>query len=403
MGKILLSSFVGLFVLGACAQEAAPTPGRPGGRQGVTGSGFKPGSSGLTPRSGGAGSLGGLSTPGQTPGIIPIAGASSTPDDGDTCGQGMLNNPRVTPVVWLVIDGSGSMAEPFGDITRWDALRAALMDPNGGVVPSLESQVKFGMVMYDGPLPGGGMMTLPDGGPATGAPPTEECPRLATVEPALMNFAAIEAMYPTLAPGGSTPTDKALAQVQSHLPQSLPAPDSVEDPVYVVLATDGAPNDFCSMGGGGFFGGGGDPNAPANNVIAITQAIAGVGIPTYVISLAAGDQMLAAHLDQVAAAGATTLPPFTPMNKEALVQTFADIIGPEVFCEIPVRGFGIMESVACAGTVMLNGEKLDCGDNGWRLKNPNLIEITGTACEKFRNENNARVTANFPCEVLIPQ
>lgn len=403
MGKILLSSFMGLFLLGACAQETAPTPGRPGGR-GTTGSSIRPGGSSSLGARGGAGSSS-LSKPGSVPGqvagVIPVAGAGSQ-DNGDTCGQGMLNNPRVTPVVWLVIDGSGSMAEPFGDITRWEALRTALMDPVGGVVPSLESQVKFGMVMYDGPLPGGGMMTLPDGGPATGAPPTEECPRIATVEPALMNFAAIEAMYPTLAPGGSTPTDKALAQVQSHLPQTLPAPDSVEDPVYVVLATDGAPNDFCSMGGGGFFGGG-DPNAPANNVIAITQAIAGVGIPTYVISLAAGDAMLAAHLDQVAAAGATTLPPFTPMNKEALVQTFSDIIGPEVFCEIPVRGFGIMESVACAGTVMLNGEKLDCGDNGWRLKNPNLIEITGTACDKFRMENNARVTANFPCEVIIPQ
>jgi hypothetical protein len=95
-------------------------------------------------------------------------------------------------------------------------------------------------------------------------------------------------------------------------------------------------------------------------------------------------------------------PPFTPMNKGELVQTFRDIIGPDVFCDVPVRGFGIMESVACMGTVKLNGEPLECGDNGWRLKDANTIEITGTACERFQKENNATITANFPCEVIIP-
>jgi hypothetical protein len=318
-----------------------------------------------------------------------------------------ITNGRVTPKVWLVIDGSGSMADglsgPMTTPTRWDALRQALMDPMGGVVPLLDPLVKFGMVMYDGPLGGfpGTTTTLPDGGPATGMPPTDECPRLVTVEPELNNFVKLNPAIPMLAPGGSTPTHKALAQVLSHLPANTQVPDGVVDPTYVVLATDGAPNDFCAMGGDLF---GPNPNMIQSEVVSTTQKIAMQGIPVYVISLAAGDQGLQQHLMAVAQAGGTMTPPFTPQSKDALVDTFRQIIGPEAGCTVKLTaGFGVMQQVACMGSVELSGTKLECDSpNGWKLVDPKTIEITGTACDMFKKMTNARLTAYFPCEIQIP-
>jgi hypothetical protein len=318
--------------------------------------------------------------------------------------------------VWLVIDGSGSMADPLmssGDPnmmaagpSRWDALRPALMDPNGGVVKTLDPLVKFGMVMYDGPLNGmpGTTATLPDGGPATGAPPTDECPRLVVVEPALNNFAMLDPLIPLLPPGGSTPTHKAMEQVLSHLPANLQVPDQVVDPVYVVLATDGAPNDFCADPSGGFNPFAQGPDMYQTMVVSLTQQMQMKGVPVYVVSLASDDQRLSTHLASVAQAGGTGKPPFTPQNKDQLVQTFQEIIGPEVLCTVKLQsGFGVMPQAACQGFVELAGEKLACdSDNGWKLRDPKTIEITGTACEKFKSINNARLTAFFPCEIQQP-
>ncbi|HKU36936.1 MAG TPA: hypothetical protein VJR89_02280, partial [Polyangiales bacterium] len=199
-GKVLASAVLGLALLCACGSETKDPVFDRTGPLPRTG----PGSSTL-PNTGTPTSPGGPITPampgnfGSNPdGLAQIAGTGSFGASGsgasktETCGATDITNGRVQPKVWLVIDGSGSMADPLmapadpqmpvAGPSRWDSLRQALMDPNGGVVPTLEKLVQFGMVMYDGPL-GGGIgttQTLPDGGPATGMPPTDECPRLAT-------------------------------------------------------------------------------------------------------------------------------------------------------------------------------------------------------------------------------
>jgi hypothetical protein len=421
LGKVFATAVIGLSVLSACSSET-PQPSRPPGFGGPR----PPTTATMTPGVTGAGAAGkpaftGPGFTGDNPnGIMTIAGTGAIGASGngappvEVCGMGDFVGGRVTPVVWLVLDGSGSMADPLmasadpampaAGPTRWDALRPALMDPAGGVVKTLESLVKFGMVMYDGPLNGGPgtLQTLPDGGPATGMPPTDECPRLAVIEPALNAFAALNMAIPMLPPGGSTPTHKAMEQVLSHLPANLQVPDQQIDPVYVVLATDGAPNDFCAgMGGFNPFQMGPDPIQQM--VVSLTQQMQMKGVPVYVISLAAGDARLSTHLTEVAQAGGTMKPPFTPQSKDALVATFMDIIGPEVLCSVKLtKGWGIMPAVACMGSVELNGKKLECNsDNGWKLSDPKTIELTGSACEEFKKTTNVRLTAFFPCELQI--
>jgi hypothetical protein len=313
--------------------------------------------------------------------------------DGQCAGQTLVTN-RVVPTVWLVLDGSGSMVELLGDTSRWNALRAALMDPTDGVVKSLEKDVSFGMVIYDGATPGNIQQPLPDGGIAMfSAPPATTCPRLVTVEPAVNNFAMLEMSYGATPLGGSTPTDKALEAVVGHLPaQTDPVLDGRVNPTIVVLATDGAPNNLCTL----------DFTMldVAPNVINVVGMLASLNVKTYVISLAGGDMLLTQHLEQVAAAGMSGMPPFLPANKPELVQVFKDIIGPAAACDVALSG-SVKLGIECMGTIKINGTPLPCNDpNGWMLKDKSTITITGTACEDYRNNLSAVLEADFPCEAI---
>ena len=329
------------------------------------------------------------------------AGSGSTgvlPGGGTGCASAMVRGARVTPTIWLVIDGSGSMDEAFGASTRWNELRAALMDPAGGVVPTLQAAVLWGMVMYDCPIDFGAIFGGLFGGGGTDAgTATGMCPRLVKVDPALNNYNAINdpANYPAMPLGGSTPTHNALDAVLPFVATPPQTPDGTVSPIYVVLATDGQPNDFCSGGIGA------DASAL---VLTAAQKIADTGTKMYVISLAGGDAALQAHLEQVAMIGGTGKPPFTPMNKADLLQTFQEIIGGAVGCEIRLNG-KVTPGQECAGYVNIKGiGQLTCNDpNGWRLKDEQTIEITGTACEKFRATKDASLDANFPCDVFTPE
>jgi hypothetical protein len=138
-------------------------------------------------------------------------------------------------------------------------------------------------------------------------------------------------------------------------------------------------------------------------VLTATQKIADTGTKTFVISLAGDDAELQAHLEEVANVGGTGKPPFTPMSKDELVQTFQEIIGGAVGCEIRLNG-KVTAGEECSGYVGVNGQALPCNDpNGWRLKNEQTIELTGTACDSFRTNSAAQLRADFPCDVFYPE
>src|SRR5262245_31237379 len=145
------------------------------------------------------------------PGLEGTAGTGLK--DGQCAKQNIVTS-RVVPTIWLVLDGSGSMLQPLSAMTeqtRWSALTEALMEPNTGVVKSLEKDVEWGVVLYDGPLPGGIALPtpLPDGG-VKELPPATTCPRVVVSEPKKNAYADISMVVGADPLGGSTPTDKAL-------------------------------------------------------------------------------------------------------------------------------------------------------------------------------------------------
>jgi hypothetical protein len=313
---------------------------------------------------------------------MPIAGS-----DGP-CVEGMADTSPVTPTVWLIVDGSSSMNSMFDNANdRWHALRSTLMDP-GGIVDSLQAVVRFGMVIYSGGGAGG------FGGATGGA-----CPMLVTIQPALNNFAAIDAMYPQQPLGAGTPTDKALDNVVMNLPVLNQAMlDKRVDPIYVVLATDGAPNDLCSGGGAGNVGQEGDPVVMQRVIDVVTRGTM-MGMQMFVISLAGSDMALQTHLQNVANATSSKIPPFMPSTKADLINNFQSIVGGAT-CQVTLNGT-VAAGQECTGKVVLNGMTLACNsDNGWRMPDDHTVQLTGTACDTLLGAQSL-VSATFPCGVFM--
>jgi len=385
-GVILTLAGLALAAVGCGAETSRPAGSRAtAGSTGTTATPASTGSgragSGAIPGSGSSNpSNGGLlpSTGGSAAGPIARGGAPGA----TTCASGMQTTHPVTPTVWLVVDGSSSMDQQFdGGRSRWAALRATLMDP-GGVVASLQSAVRFGMVIYAG-----------GGDPAS-------CVQLISVEPALNNLSMLAAKYPNAPVANGTPTDKALDHVVTNLPVlNTGTLDATDGPVYVVLATDGSPNDMCA--GGGLGGGRGGANAEVEQrVVDITTRGTKNGMNMFVISLAGSDTRLQSHLNTVAAATVSKTPPYAPATQMELITAFQKIVGG-AGCLIQLNG-QVAQGQECAGSVQLNSQSLKCNDtNGWKLVDPRTVQLMGNACEQFVGAQSI-VSANFPCDVFTP-
>lgn len=299
----------------------------------------------------------------------------------DGCADITVQFEKQIPTVVLLIDQSGSMTAAFPGGNRWDVLRNALMDPNGGVVKLLEKDVRFGLTLY------------------TGADANPTCPILSNVAIALNNYDAINALYSSSLPIEDTPTGESVQAVMSVL-----EPFAEPGPKIIVLATDGEP-DSCTFK---------DP-APGSpeaqmakdlSVNAVTAAYA-KKIQTFVIAV--GDQISAAHLQDVANAGVgkavggmDNAKYYQPTDQQALVDAFNEIINGARSCSLTLAGM-VDPMQADKGTVILDGKPLPYNDpNGWQLNNPTEIELLGSACDTIKQGDHT-LSVTFPCgAVNIP-
>jgi hypothetical protein len=269
-------------------------------------------------RSGDAGAVDGGERPKMnTPVVEAGKGGSGAEPAADASGAPAETTPvcdvkaedRLT--IWVVVDGSGSMLEPYGSTTRWTALRVALLDPQAGLIATTSRRASWGVVFYDGPTP------VVSGGVDAGmfsAPPATECPRIVVHEPRPDNFERLSREYPYTPLGGSTPTHKAIDSVVRSIKASPQDPGRK----VIILATDGVVNDYCSTDGGIF----GLPDLTPELTAAVNRLL-DVGGATFVLSLAGQDAALSMQLRQVANASGTSLQ--LPMNEAMLRQALARI------------------------------------------------------------------------------
>lgn len=313
---------------------------------------------------------------------------------GDACADLDLELGDVTPTVVLLIDQSGSMEDSDLEpgLTRWDALKNALRDPDGPVA-KLESAVRLGFVFYSNDL-------------QLDEPPEEGiCPDLdkggddaTLMPPALNRFQAFADYFEPLGTYRNTPTAESYERVAAEL-----AAFDEPGPKFIVLATDGNP-DRCENNAEA------DPDPTTGGALSrqmVVDAVAaayGQDITTFVISV--GDDVAEAHLNDVANVGQGH-PADDPSDRfylvttaDALTDAFQDIISGVRECTLTLNG-EIKPSLAGRGHVFLDGEPLTLNDeDGWRVIDGETIELLGEACEAIKTGHHS-LSARFPCEVVV--
>jgi hypothetical protein len=297
----------------------------------------------------------------------------------DDCPSVVVDTNLVTPTVMLLIDQSGSMDQDFEGMQRWAAVEQALTAPATGVLPALQSEVLFGATLYtshNGSLDG------------------EACPVLQVVAPALNNAGAIGDLLAGNGPDGDTPTGESIAPVATAL--MTPPPGPGDGPRIIVLATDGEP-DTCAVP---------NPQEGQPEAVAAAQAAFTAGVRMFILSV--GNEVGAAHLQDMANAGAglpiggpTDAPYYVANNPAELAAAFGDIIHGVRSCTFMLDG-----TVAAAdwglGDVRLDGTPLVYDDaNGWTLTDGSTLVLQGTACTTFLEAASPALTAVWPCGTII--
>jgi hypothetical protein len=254
------------------------------------------------------------------------------------------------------------------------------MDPGTGVVKSLESTVRFGLVLY----------TWDSGA----------CPNLVEIMPPALNaHASIDAVYSTQVPINNTPTGDSIAAIT---PEILAFAEP--GPKLLILATDGDP-DRCEDPDG-------HDDVSKQEVIDAVTTLHGSQVETVIIAV--GDQVSDLHQQDVANAGKgfpvpaanpcndpmTCAPTYEPANQAELVAALTDIINGKRTCVFTLNG-AVIPGKECDGTVIVNGQSIPCNDpNGWKLNTPTEIEFVGATCDLILNAPMVDGSASFPCESI---
>ncbi len=298
---------------------------------------------------------------------------------GGDCPRVTAELSPVVPTVYLLIDHSGSMNQPFpGAVDRWTAVRTALTDP-GGAVDALESKVVFGASLYTNDNAG-------------------TCPDLTAVAPALTNAAPIKMLLQDNVPDADadTPTGDSIVALLANIAAD---PPPAESPAIIVLATDGEP-DSCEHR---------NPNNDMERRQAREEAVNGAkaahdaGIDLFILSV--GNAIAEEHLQEMANAGVGQAAggpqaPFYPANdRQALINAFDTIIRGTRSCELAIDGT-VSAGRAGEGTVTINGTTLEYGTD-WEVVDSMTLRLLGAACDTLLNENDVTVSAEFPCGVII--
>ncbi|MEZ4461713.1 MAG: VWA domain-containing protein [bacterium] len=301
----------------------------------------------------------------------------------DECAELTVNLTEAIPTVVLLVDQSGSMTANFGNQNRWEATYSSLMNPNTGLVSTLQDRFRFGFALY----------TSFNGG--------QTCPNLRDVRPEFNNYAAIDRVFSNSRPEDDTPTG---ASILGTLRQFEENP--VRGPKILLLATDGEP-DTCDVP---------DPRNNDERQAAQQESVAAVeeafsrGVQTVVLSV--GDQVGEQHLQEMAIAGAggQTAPFYRANDPDQLKNQLEQIITGSRDCIFQVDGGILDPRLVPQGSIQVNGNAVPYGDSGWVFHQDEqvcfgakqCIELKGPTCDSIQH-GDAQVGGNFLCVYNDPK
>jgi von Willebrand factor type A domain-containing protein len=290
----------------------------------------------------------------------------------------------VPATVLLLIDQSQSMSFAFGGSTRWEVLREAIIDPDVGLLASLDPNARVGLMLYTGR----GGFSNPLG-----------CPLITQVSAEFDNVESVRETYRAAGPqrGGDTPTGESITQAALALSNVTAA-----SPKYILLATDGEP-DTCAQ-----------PKPSEGLPLALEAASAAFAQGIRVFVLGVSDGLDAWRVQQLANAGAGKDPnlvygvdadaeePFSAStDPRELAGQLRGIIGDVRSCTVEL-GARVGNERVPEGQLVLDGQPL-ANDrlNGWTFVDANTVRLNGSACDKVLADGQ-RLEIRFPCEASAP-
>jgi hypothetical protein len=315
--------------------------------------------------------------------------------------QTLLTN---APNLYFVLDRSGSM----NDNNKWTTIQGVLKD----LVTRVGPRARFGAAVFPGAL---GTDACAAGVPIF--PPSS----VAAVRPGDATGATALAFLTALGPIGAAGGTPTAATLRALAPELAMLPGQT----YVILATDGGPNcngaaacsvDQCQPnieGAPGCPAGGptnccNDPQyggalscLDAQPTLQAVQALAGVGIPVYVVGVP-GSQPYAQLLDQLAVAGGTArvgTPQYYAVDtaaqsafQGALSKVVAKITAT---CTLKLDAVPANASLV---NVFFDGQVVpQLGPDGWTLSGA-TVTLQGASCQRVLSGDviDVRIVAGCP-------
>lgn len=294
----------------------------------------------------------------------PDAGTSSEPEGGpdggasDDAGRG-ISSSAVKPNVLLLVDRSGSMAEPSdcGEDTcpsKWDQLRGL-----GVYLEEAKGLARLGLAMFPSPEEGSCSVRSSLRVPLTDDPDVDE---------------QILAEATRVRPGGSTPVAAALDEMGRVGGLDDPERDNI-----LLVLTDGQPNCACSVG---------ETLCERNEAVAAVERIAGREVPVDVDIIGFGASAREADETLTAMAEAAGDERYYQSDTiEELVSTLYDVAVANVPCTFELDGAPEPERLV----VWKDGEEVsacstDPCEAGYTYDEmAKTVELHGSTCSALRD------------------
>ncbi len=337
-----------------------------------------------------------------------------------TCGGESVEAVLRTVNMLLVIDKSGSMTDPLGDQTKWDAMKSAL----GTALDNVQTEMNFGLILYPysflRPIPelncAEDCCTVAEGSAAVNVPITA----------GTLSVPEIADQLDDTSPGGGTPTAIALDSALDYFVNGAGA--ALEGGKYVLLATDGGPNcnedlscdadtcttnldGSCTSGNCCSFSNTRNQCLDADRVLSKLQALTDAGISTFVVGLP-GTQQYATYLDEFAEAGGVPASSgdtsYYAVSEdegvEGLLSVFETITTQLVrSCDIPLSQVPSQpDQVNVAIDCDVVAQSSDDG-SGWDYDEPTAptaVILRGPVCDRLQQDGAKRVDVVFGCPTV---
>lgn len=284
------------------------------------------------------------------------------------------------PTVLLLIDQSSSMRESFGDSTRWDVLRQAIVDPDEGLLTWLDASAKIGLISYTS---------------LNGYERGRECPITQREDVRLGNAERVRRFYSAVEPfvGGDTPTADAIDLAVSTLASAESGPAR-----YVLLLTDGVP-DTCAEP---------DPQNGFDDAVDAVLRARDAGISVKAVGVSPEIERRGLQRMANAAAGkpldleygedpGAEAPLYASTQPRELATQLKGVFGDVRSCSVEL-GTDVDSGRARQGRLVLDGRELEYrGADGWSLASSHEIELHGRACSSVLDAGE-QLEIEFPCE-----